>query len=145
MAKKKNGGAAVPAPAAPADPAPPAVEQAVSEAPPASAEKAPANGGHNGNNGGGRKPPVFECRIGRIRGIIWSNQNPTEGTWYSVNITRSYRDNSNPPQWKQSNSYGRDDLLVVAEVCRICFLEIARLSGSTPYGMTPEAKDDCPV
>lgn len=76
---------------------------------------------------GGRKPPVHECRIGRIRGVVWENDSK-DGKWFSVNITRSYKDGEN--NWKQATSFGRDDLLVVAEVSRLCFLFIAQAAGS---------------
>lgn len=83
---------------------------------------------------GGRKPPVHECRIGRIRGVVWENDSK-DGKWYSVNITRSYKDGQN--NWKQSSSFGRDDLLVVAEVSRLCFLFIAQQAGSKLDGNGP--------
>lgn len=79
--------------------------------------------------GTGRTPPVHECRVGRIRGVVWRNEGK-EGVWFSVNLTRSYRDNSDPPQWKQSTSLGRDDLLVAAEVLRLCWLWIASQNGT---------------
>ena len=77
--------------------------------------------------GSGRTPPVHECRIGRIRGVVWRNEGK-DGAWFSVNITRSYKDGND--QWKQATSYGRDDLLVVAEVARLCFLFVAQQNGS---------------
>lgn len=78
-------------------------------------------GSSNGKAQSSRIPPVHEVRIGRIKGTIWQNQG-SEGPWYSVSVTRSYKDGDT---WKQAHAYGRDDLLVVAEVARACFLWIA--------------------
>jgi hypothetical protein len=80
--------------------------------------------------GGGRSKPAHEVRAGRIKGTIWLNHDKDGRPWFSLTITRSYKDNSNPPQWKQASSYGRDDLLVVAEVARMCWLFIAQQNGS---------------
>jgi hypothetical protein len=80
---------------------------------------------------GFRIPPVYECRIGRIRGIVWRNEGK-EGPWFSVNITRSYKDGNDV--WKSATSYGRDDLLVVAEMSRLCWLWIAHQTGTNLGG-----------
>jgi hypothetical protein len=79
-----------------------------------------------------RKPPVHECRIGRIKGVIWENQSQKEGVWYSVTLTRNYKDGQG--QWKSATSYGRDDCLVIAEVARLCWLWIAQQNGTNVGG-----------
>jgi hypothetical protein len=68
--------------------------------------------------GEGPKTPVHTIRIGRLWCRIWGNRHPDQGVWYSVRITRSYRDASG---WKSSDSMGRDDLLPQAELCRLAF------------------------
>lgn len=122
--------------------------------PPAEAAHSDQHSAANGQaevpvtNGSGRKPPVHEARIGRLRIVIWENQSPKEGVWHSLSLTRSYRDNSDPPQWKQSNSLGREDLLPAAELLRLAYLHIATLTGSTPFGHSKTAapqNDDCPL
>jgi hypothetical protein len=65
------------------------------------------------------KPPAVEFRIGRIRATVWENNHPEKGKWFSVTLSRSYKDNEG--KWKTASSFGRDDLLVVAEVCRMAF------------------------
>jgi hypothetical protein len=57
--------------------------------------------------------PVHEVRLGRIRAAIWQNETDS-GTFYNVTITRLYKDGDD---WKDSTSYGRDDLPLVAKVC----------------------------
>jgi hypothetical protein len=58
------------------------------------------------------KRPAHEIRLGRIRAAIWENQTQN-GSRYNVSISRLYKDGD---QWKDSTSYGRDDLLLLAKV-----------------------------
>ncbi len=60
--------------------------------------------------------PVHEIRFGRIRAAIWENDSE-RGVMYSVNISRSYRSGE---QWKETHSFGRDDLPVAAKVLDLC-------------------------
>ncbi len=56
--------------------------------------------------------PVAEVRIGRVRAAIW--QNETEGrTRHNVTFSRLYKDGE---QWKTTQSFGNNDLLVLAKV-----------------------------
>jgi hypothetical protein len=57
--------------------------------------------------------PVHEIRLGRIRAAIWQNETDN-GTFYNVTISRLYKDGDD---WKDSSSFGRDDLPLVAKVC----------------------------
>lgn len=59
-----------------------------------------------------RKKPAHEVRLGLIKAAIWEN---TVGDIlrYNVTFSRVYKDNG---EWKTSESFGRDDLLVVAKV-----------------------------
>lgn len=56
--------------------------------------------------------PCHEVRMGRIKAAIWENESPN-GTRYNVTLGRLYKDGD---QWKDSASFGRDDLLIVAKV-----------------------------
>jgi len=58
------------------------------------------------------KKPVHEIRLGRIRAAIWANDTQN-GTRHNVTSTRLYRDED---QWKDSQSFGRDDLPLPAKV-----------------------------
>ena len=56
--------------------------------------------------------PVVEVRIGRVKAAIWPNE--TEGrTRHNVTFSRLYRDGE---KWKRTQSFGRNDLLVLAKV-----------------------------
>ena len=59
-----------------------------------------------------KKRPVHEVRMGRIRAAIW--ENPTDnGVRHNVTISRLYKDGED---WKDSTSFGREDLLLVGKV-----------------------------
>ncbi len=83
-----------------------------------------------------RQRPAHEIRIGRVRATVWANQHEKQGTWYSVTLTRSYKDAQG--QWQTANSFGRDDLLVLGEICRQAFLWIHRQAWRPPVGTGQE-------
>jgi hypothetical protein len=58
---------------------------------------------------------VHEIRLGRIRAAIWENQTQN-GNMHNVTITRLYKDDNG---WKDSGSFGRDDLPLVAKVVEV--------------------------
>ena len=61
---------------------------------------------------GGSPKPVAEVRIGRVKAAIWSND--TEGgTRHNVTFSRLYKAGE---EWKSTQSFGRNDLLVLAKV-----------------------------
>ena len=60
-----------------------------------------------------KQRPVHEVRMGRIKAAIWENESDN-GTFFNVAISRLYRDNND--EWKDSTSFGRDDLPLVAKV-----------------------------
>ena len=56
--------------------------------------------------------PISEVRIGRVKAAIWPNG--TEGrTRHNVTFSRLYKDGD---EWKRTQSFGRNDLLVLAKV-----------------------------
>ena len=56
--------------------------------------------------------PVHEIRMGRVRAAIWENETQS-GLRHNVQVSRLYKDGD---QWKDSNSFGRDDLPLVMKV-----------------------------
>ena len=59
-----------------------------------------------------KQKPVHEVRVGSIKAAIW--ENPTEsGARHNVTFERLYKSDD---EWKQTQSFGRDDLLVLAKV-----------------------------
>jgi hypothetical protein len=59
-----------------------------------------------------KKRPVHEVRLGRIKAAVWQNETEN-GTRHNVTISRLYRDGD---KWKDTTSFGRDDLPLVAKV-----------------------------
>ena len=56
--------------------------------------------------------PVHEVRLGSIKAAIWENQTEN-GTRFNVTVARIYKDGE---QWKSTDSFGRDDLLLLGKV-----------------------------
>ena len=56
--------------------------------------------------------PVSEVRIGRVKAAIWPNG--TDGrTRHNVTFSRLYKDGD---EWKSTQSFSRNDLLLLAKV-----------------------------
>jgi hypothetical protein len=56
--------------------------------------------------------PVHEIRMGRLRAAIWENETQN-GMRHNVTLSRLYKDGDD---WKDSTSFGRDDLPLVEKV-----------------------------
>jgi hypothetical protein len=56
--------------------------------------------------------PVHEVRLGRIKAALWKNETDS-GPRFNTTFTRLYRDGED---WKSTDSFGRDDLLLLAKV-----------------------------
>ena len=57
-------------------------------------------------------PHKHELRLGRIKAVIWTNETEA-GLRSNVTFSRLYKDGD---AWKTSESFGRDDLPLVAKV-----------------------------
>ena len=53
--------------------------------------------------------PVHEVRYGRVKAAVWENRT-SGGTRHNVTVCRIYKDDESG-QWRDSQSFGRDDLL----------------------------------
>lgn len=56
--------------------------------------------------------PIDEIRLGAVKAAIWKNETEA-GTRFNATFQRLYRDDEN---WKSTDSFGRDDLLLLAKV-----------------------------
>lgn len=63
------------------------------------------------------KKPVHEVRLGAIKAAIWANDTQN-GVRHNVTFQRLYKD-KDENEWKSSDSFGRDDLLLVAKVANL--------------------------
>lgn len=59
-----------------------------------------------------KQQPVHEIRFGAVKATIWENQT-TVGTRHNVTVSRIYKDGD---EWKQTESFGRDDLQLLSKV-----------------------------
>jgi hypothetical protein len=59
-----------------------------------------------------KQQPAHEIRMGAIKAMIWENQT-TNGTRHNVTVSRLYKDGE---EWKQTDSFGRDDLQLLTKV-----------------------------
>ena len=76
--------------------------------------------------------PAAKIRDGRLTATIWANEknqpDPESGeigTFYSVDIVRSYKDASGT--WKESSSFTGAELLRVSNLATAAYNEILRL------------------
>ena len=74
--------------------------------------------------------PVHEIRMGRIRAAIWQNQTDN-GVRHNVTMSRLYKDGDD---WKDTTSFGRDDLPLVAKVCDLAHSWIYSQSNGNANG-----------
>lgn len=59
-----------------------------------------------------RSRPIHEVRLGFIKAAVWKNETET-GVCYNATFSRLYKDGN---QWASTESFGRDDLLLLAKV-----------------------------
>ena len=55
--------------------------------------------------------PSHVVRYGGIKAVVWQNQT-SNGPMYNVTVARTYRDGE---EWKESSSFGADELLTLAK------------------------------
>jgi hypothetical protein len=72
-----------------------------------------------------RSQPAHKIRHGAISASIW-RQETEKGPIFNVTFQRAYRDGE---EWKNSESFGRKDLLVVSLIAARSFEWIATQSG----------------
>lgn len=73
-----------------------------------------------------RPQPAHTIRFGRVKATIWANES-LNGTWHSVQVCRLYKD---ADEWKQSDSFGRDDIPLVCKVLDLAHTWICQESMS---------------
>jgi hypothetical protein len=59
-----------------------------------------------------KQKPTHEIRLGSIKAAIWENKSDS-GIRHNVTVSRIYKDGED---WKSTESFGRDDLPLVAKV-----------------------------
>ena len=79
--------------------------------------------------------PVEEVRIGRVKATVWRN-GTDEQPRYNVTFSRLYKESD---QWKSTQSFGRNDLLVLAKVADLVHTRILQLPAEAEF---PEVQVD---
>ena len=79
--------------------------------------------------------PTYEARLGRVKAVVWPNQTSQGAVRHNVTFARLYKDGD---QWKESHSFGRDDLPLLAKVADQAFEWIYQ-NGSAE-GQSPDAE-----
>ena len=59
-----------------------------------------------------KQKPAHEVRIGSIKAALWKNDTDN-GVRYNATFSRLYKDGEN---WQSTDSFGRDDLLLLGKV-----------------------------
>lgn len=86
--------------------------------------------------------PAHEVRLGHIKAAVWRNESET-GVRYNATFSRLYKDGE---QWASTESFGRDDLLLLAKVADqthswICQQSQAERAAMPPAETTSHAAD----
>lgn len=82
--------------------------------------------------------PVHELRLGRIRAAIWENETQN-GTLHNVTVSRLYKDGD---EWKDSTSFGRDDLPLVGKLLDRAHSWIFASNGGSSNGKGNDDEED---
>lgn len=84
--------------------------------------------------------PVHEVRLGRVKGAIFANESDS-GVWHCVVLKRLYRDGEG--KWRSSDSFNRDDLLLVGKVSDLCHSWVCQaVQNGSPSPAAPESEID---
>src|ERR1035441_6983491 len=59
-----------------------------------------------------KQKPIHEVRLGTIKAAVWRNETEA-GVRYNVTFSRIYKDGDT---WNSTDSFGRDDLLLLSKV-----------------------------
>lgn len=69
--------------------------------------------------------PADKVRHGNVHATIWKNVNAEGKAWYSTTVQRTFKDKKG--KWRPTDSFSRDDLLIVSEVATAAYNRIREL------------------
>ena len=72
---------------------------------------------------GEKKKPTHEFKLGRIRAAIWANRSENRDVWFSVRLSRLYKDGD---QWNSADSFSHEELPIVAKAADMAYSWIWR-------------------
>lgn len=62
--------------------------------------------------------PAHQIKLGNIRAAIWINEGKESTPWFSVTLSRLYKDGDD---WKDTTSLRRDDLPVASKILDMAY------------------------
>jgi hypothetical protein len=65
-----------------------------------------------------KNEPIHEIKLRRIRATIWANETKDQEVWFNVTVSRLYKDGD---KWKDTTSFRRDDLPLVAKAVDMAY------------------------
>lgn len=68
--------------------------------------------------------PLKRIKIGLISATVWGNETDNGGTRYSIEIVRNYKKEDD---WKETSSFGIDDLPIVSKVSDLALAAVLEL------------------
>ena len=68
--------------------------------------------------------PVAQVKLGRIVGAIWRNESDNSVVRFNTTFSRLYKDGQD---WKRTDSFGRDDLLLLSKVADLAHTRVFEL------------------
>ena len=85
-----------------------------------------------------KNKPIHEVRLGFIKAAVWRNETET-GVRYNATFSRLYKDGDS---WKSTDSFGRDDLLLLGKVADQTHSWICAQPQEEPSAPEPPAAAD---
>jgi hypothetical protein len=79
--------------------------------------------------------PAFEARLNHLRATVWENRKDG-ASWYTVNVTRRYRDGE---EWKDAHSLNGLADIVLAREALARAADFIRTKSAT----TAQTEDEC--
>ena len=99
--------------------------------------KSAPNASQNKNASSGTQAPVKTFRLGRIKAAVWENESE-QRKFYNVTFARTYLDNDK--KFHDADSFGRDDLPLVAKLADQAHTFIfERPAAILPSSLVPDA------
>ena len=65
-----------------------------------------------------KNKPAMEFPLGRIRATIWANEAENQEVWFNVTVSRRYKEGD---EWRDTSSFRRDDLPIVAKAIDMAY------------------------
>ena len=65
-----------------------------------------------------KQQPAHKVQLGKIVAAIWANETDKKEVWFSVTVGRRFKSNG---EWKDTASFGRDDLPVAAKAMDMAY------------------------